>query len=438
MPKFNTNYLQTNSDNNWGRESFTLKAAIDYNITDKNIFTAEASLRTFDWSRGGTTRNSSWSSIAGTPENYITDSKNSSNQPTYQITLRDVQNFKNEGSDLSMQFTYNQGNDKGKQTTNQYLADDSWLSLGETILNYKRNTTEMEKEWRGDLDYEQTFNDKSKLEAGFQLRMNHSDEDYLYYNYDSLGYWTEDTIQSNRYKFKNDIYAVYATYAREFNKLGLKAGLRAEYTDRNLDQFTGGQDYPYQKFDLYPSIYFTYYLPYNQQIQLSYSKRVDRPRGFMLNPYPFFSDAFNSFSGNPALEPEFAHSLEFNYQKYFGYSFLTLETYYRLTDNLMTRVRKLNNEGVLETTMDNINNDRSLGVEANGNIKLTSWLNINPIATVYDYRLKQSISGTDSITRSTNWNASLEIAADFKSNTKLRLDGYWLILNRDTRASVPV
>jgi hypothetical protein len=335
----------------------------------------------------------------------------------------DVQKFKREGSELSMRLTYNQGDDEGEESTLQYYADDTWEEMGQVILDYKNITNEMEREWRGDLDFEHAFSEKSKLEAGFQLRIDRNEEDYNYFNRDTLGNWILDTVQSNLYQFNHDIFALYGTYAAEFGNLGLKAGLRAEYTNRNLEQLTTDRDYPYQKFDLYPSAYLTYYLPYNQQIQMSYSKRVNRPRGHMLNPYPLFSDAFFSFSGNPELQPEFSHSMEFNYQKYFGYSFLSLETYYRLTNNKMTRVQRLNEEGVMEMTMENIDNDRALGIEANANIKLTDWLTINPIATVYDYRLTETTSGSEVNKRSTNWRASLEFAANLNTGTKIRLNG---------------
>jgi outer membrane receptor protein involved in Fe transport len=417
------NYLQTNSEMDFGRESYTFRGGVDYSVTDYNTITAEASYRYHQRSRNSYTRNSSWSSLEEVYQNYITDNIDESSHPTLQFTLMDVQKFKREGSELSMRLTYNQGDDEGEESTLQYYVDDTWQQMGQIILDYKNNTTEMEREWRGDLDFEHSFNEKSKLEAGFQLRMDRNEEDYLYYNRDSLGNWVQDTLQSNRYDFNHDIYALYGTYATEFGKLGLKVGLRAEYTNRNLKQYTGGQDYPYEKFDLYPSAYLTYYLPYNQQVQASYSKRVRRPRGHMLNPYPLFSDAFTSFSGNPELEPEFSHSMEFNYQKYFGYSFITLEAYYRLTNNKMTRVQTLNDEGKLELTMQNIDNDRALGVEANANIKLTSWLTVNPIATIYDYRLTETTSGEEINKQSTNWDASLEFAANFNTGTRLRLNG---------------
>jgi outer membrane receptor protein involved in Fe transport len=420
-----TSYLRSDNENLMTRKSISLKAGIDYSLGEKNTITGEASYRLFNMSRGGDTKNENWSTLDVNPQYYLTNDVNESEHPTIQFTMRDIQKFKKEGSEMTVQLTYNQGDDEGEKKTQQFYTDETWQETGAMIYNYKNNTTEKENEWRGDIDFEHAFSEKSKLEAGFQLRMDQTDEDYLYYNYDSASAsWLEDTLQSNRYLFNNDIYALYATYGTEFKKLGLKAGLRAEYTNRNLKQITGRENYPYEKFDIYPSLYLTYYLPYNQQMQLSYSKRVQRPRGQMLNPYTYFSDAFSSFSGNPDLEPEFSHNMELNYQKYFGYSFLTVETYYRLTTNKMTRVQELNDEGVMVMTMDNIDNDRSLGIEMSGNIQVNSWFTINPVASVYDYKLNQTSDDSTEVSKSsTNWNASVELAANLKTNTKIRLNG---------------
>ncbi|NTV83494.1 MAG: TonB-dependent receptor, partial [Bacteroidales bacterium] len=419
-------YLQSSSENEMTRRSFSLKAGIDYSLTDKNTIAAEGNYRVFNMSRGGTTKNESWSNIDLNPSYYLTDDLDESEHPSFQFTLRDIYKFNTKGTELTAQLTYNQGDDEGEQKTQQYDTDETWTEIGKFLYDYKNNTTEVEKEWRGDIDFEHSFNDKDKLEAGFQLRMDRTDEDYRYYDRDTFAateVWIEDFSQSNRYEFSHDIYALYGTYSTEFKKLGLKAGMRAEYTNRNLHQITGNEDYPYVSFDLYPSLYLTYKLPYNQQMQLSYSKRVNRPRGMQLNPYPMFSDAFSSFSGNPELEPEFSHNMELNYQKYFGYSFLTIESYYRLTDNKITRVQEINGN-VMEMTMANIDNDRSLGIELNGNIKVNDWFTINPVATIYDYRLNQTDENGEEETRSsTNWMASLELAANLKTGTKIRLNG---------------
>jgi len=419
-----TSFLQSYSKNNMTRQSISAKAGIDYSLTEKNTLTAEGNYRFFKSTHGGQTKNQDWSSLDINRQNYLTNDLEKSQHPTYQFTMRDVQKFNKDGNDLSLSLTYDQGDDKSVEKTMQYLTDNNWADTLGILYDYRKNTAEFEREWDGDADFEYTLDDKSKIEAGFQLRMELNDMDYGFFNHDSAtGSWIEDPLQSNKYQFYNNVYALYGTYAREFKNLGLKAGLRAEYTDRNLHQVTKQADYPYQKFDLYPSLYLTYYLPYNQQMQLSYSKRVNRPHGDWLNPYVLFSDAFTSFSGNPKLEPEFAHSMELNYQKYFGYSFLTLETYYKLTNNKMTRVQSINDLGVMNISMANIDNDRSLGIEMSGNIQVNSWFTINPVATIYDYKLNGTSDTINGSRRSTNWNASIEFAANMKSGTRMRLNG---------------
>jgi hypothetical protein len=88
----------------------------------------------------------------------------------------------------------------------------------------------------------------------------------------------------------------------------------------------------------------------------------------------------------------------------------------------MTRVQTLNDQGVMNITMENIDNDRSIGVEMSGNIQALSWLTINPVATVYDYKLNGTSDTSNSSRSSTNWNASVEFAANLKTGTRMRLN----------------
>jgi outer membrane receptor protein involved in Fe transport len=416
-----TSFLQTNSNNLMGRESFSLRAGVDQELSRTNTLTLEGSFRMFGMKRESESRNENWSSIDDVRLNYFTYDIDDGNHPGWQLTFRDVQKFKPENSELSLQVTYNQSPDEADMATRQDLLDDEWTDTLQNILNYRRYEGEMEKEFRGDLDFKYTLPNKGFIEAGFQTRLEHSDIDYQYFDFDTLaGDWILNTDYSSRFDFVHDIQALYATYAHEFKSFSIKGGLRAEYTHRELDETGGEEDYLFEQFDIYPSAYFTYKLPLDQQVQLSYSKRVNRPRPNMLNPYPNFSDAFSSFTGNPELEPEYAHAMELNYQKYFGASYITVESYYRITTNKMTRIQALDDQGVLILTMDNIDDDRSLGIEASADIRIKKWLNINPVVTVYDYKLNSSENGEESSRSSTNWDAGLEVTADLKTSTRLR------------------
>jgi len=219
-------YLETNGDNEMTRTSYSVKAGIDYSLTDMNTISLEGNYRVFNMSRGGTTDNTNWSNLDINPVYYLTDDINESDHPSMQFTLRDVHKFNNNGTELTAQLTYNQGDDESEQLTQQYYSDETWTYKGDYLFNYKKNTTEGESELRGDLDFEHNIGEKGKLEAGFQLRMDRTDEDYLYYNHDSVtDEWILDNLQSNQYEFSHDIYALYGTYSTEIKKLGIKAGL---------------------------------------------------------------------------------------------------------------------------------------------------------------------------------------------------------------------
>ena len=68
-------------------------------------------------------------------------------------------------------------------------------------------------------------------------------------------------------------------------------------------------------FELFPSLYLTYSLPKDNELQLNYTRRVNRPRGRQINPFKDYSDSTNISYGNPDLMPEFSSSFEFSYMR---------------------------------------------------------------------------------------------------------------------------
>jgi len=420
-----TSYLTTFDEGIRSRDHLNIKAGIDYKLSDKNTISLEGNYRKMGMENTSETRNTSWLSTGEVPENYLSYDLSETDRSTWQLSISDVHKFNEDGQELTSQLSYNYGNGSTTQTMEQYLVDDTWEPSEQLVLDYKRLNAEENWNLRGDFDYVQPIGENSLLEAGVQFRLDNKDMENLYYDFDTIANdWALDEENSNTYQFTRNIYAAYATYARQFNNFDIKAGLRGEYTSRLLEPGKMEDDYLHKKFDLYPSFYFTYYLPFNQQLQLNYSKRVKRPRGHELNPYTYFTDGFNSFKGNPDLEPEYTHSVELNYQKTFGYSYISVESFYKQTYNKITRLQTLDDDGTLVMTVDNLDNDRRIGVEAMGNIKATDWLLINPSATIYDYRVLGT-SGDDEVRQSTNWMARLNLTFKLKTNTRIQINGMY-------------
>lgn len=411
-----TKYLQTNSDGGRGRGFTGAKFGADYQLTEKNSIGLIVGFNNFKMDRFSDAKNKEWSSTGNINDYIFTDNDISMSIPSYQITLSDEHVF---------------GKDH-KLTTKLYY-NKSDLDKDETLFKYDLNNTNLllEKKltlsdapmnrYRFELDYERPMGEKAKLEAGYQVRY---DDASTTNQSTTTGYATGSSIAViepvNEFGFSRWIHAFYATYSKQWKKIDMKLGLRSEYTDRSISP-VGQQSYDYINLDFYPSAYFTYRISDIQQVQVNYSRRVERPRDHMLNPMPLRSDGYSSFEGNPELEPEYNNSYELNYQYRFNSSFISLETYYRKTDNKMTRlVYKIENN-IKYSRVENLESDQALGAEVMANIKLTKWWSVNPSYTYYHYQV-------DGITRSNssnNWRARISNNIKLLPQTSLQLDGLY-------------
>jgi len=201
-----------------------------------------------------------------------------------------------------------------------------------------------------------------------------------------------------------------------------------EYTDRIIKQITTGEEFTFNRFMLFPTVHLTKQFKNNSQVLLSYSRRIERPRHWHVNPFTRYIDRLNKRVGNPELEPEFTDSYELNFQKRFGKSFIALETYYRQTNNKITRIRIQDTTGtdnVLIHTMDNLNKDYSLGAELMANLELFEWWNLNTSANFFNYRIKGEILDEDISQMKNTWNFRINSLFKLKWGTRIQLTGFY-------------
>ncbi|MBN1113277.1 MAG: TonB-dependent receptor [Bacteroidales bacterium] len=412
-------YLQTNGDGGRNRGFMSAKVGADYQLTEKNSVGLIIGFNNFKMDRTSDSKNKQWSSTNKTNNYILTDNDINMSIPSYQITLTDEHVFAKDNK-LTTKFNYNISNlDKDELLYRHDLNNNNTLQENRISLsNDTRNS------YRLELDYERPLGEKGKLEAGYQVRFDNASTTNDIFDINvNTGAKTLDPL-SNEFDFSRWIHALYATYSKQWNKLDIKLGLRSEYTDRAITP-EGLSAYTYSKVDFYPSAYFTYRISEMQQVQANYSRRVNRPRDFFLNPVTFRSDGFSAFRGNPELEPAFANSYELNYQYRFNSSFISLETYYRKTDNKMTRISTLDNNGTLISTIQNLDSDQSLGIEVMANLKLTNWWSINPSYTYYHYQVDGNYDGATMSNSSNNWNARLSNNIKVLPQTSLQIDGMY-------------
>jgi outer membrane receptor protein involved in Fe transport len=153
--------------------------------------------------------------------------------------------------------------------------------------------------------------------------------------------------------------------------------------------------------------------PEKGEFQLNYSKRVNRPDGDELNPFPEYQDPYNLRAGNPSLLPEFIHSFELGYKMENNQLTFVPSVYYRYTVNGFTSVTKPLNDSVLLTTEENLAKAHTGGLELVLSVKAARIFTANLASNFFYNKIDASnlvISGDrDIISMSSNFNANFTI-----------------------------
>jgi outer membrane receptor protein involved in Fe transport len=147
-----------------------------------------------------------------------------------------------------------------------------------------------------------------------------------------------------------------------------------------------GQDY----FRAYPTLHVGYQITDKQQIKASYSRRIQRPPPFLLNPFVSYQDPLNLRSGNPDLEPQETDAFELMWQLRAGQTFYQATAYLRDTDKAFTEVSTDIGGGILLTRPENIGTRRDYGVELVANGPLTKTLKYNASINIYQQEIDAS------------------------------------------------
>ncbi|CAH0999500.1 hypothetical protein LEM8419_00800 [Neolewinella maritima] len=304
-----------------------------------------------------------------------------STETDYELQANYTQTFKTEGRSLSAQLQYSENDEEEIENYDEIIFGSTGLQL--STDRQRAPSLEGRSQFLGQLDYEQTFGDfkfatgwrstiqETTQDAGFEILA--GNDDFL--RVDSL---------SNVFRYNEDVHALYATFGGKVDKVTFNMGLRAEqaYTTSNLlepDPQVFENDY----FKVYPSVYAGYAFDDNTTLQASYSRRIERPRGYALNPFVDRGDPFNLRTGNPFLLPELINSFELNVQQQYGKGTFTGGVYFRQLNDIISRITRIQEGGVSLSTRDNLDRGRDYGIEVIATYRPTEKLDLTVSGNAY-------------------------------------------------------
>lgn len=346
------------------------------------------------------------------------------------LTGNYIHKFGKKGHDISLQYSYRKFN-KEVFTWNT-LSDLSGLinSGTETVVDGPAKKSELR------IDYTLPINPDTRFEAGIHIRQKHNNDETGIKQYDTeiSGYSTEDMVLWD-VEYDRDIYGIYSTYSSKLGNLTFQLGLRGENTYRKITSQSNGSSIKLDDFDLFPTVHLSYNLERGNQLQASYSRRIERPRGFDLKPFEVWMDMYNVRKGNPDLKNEYVDVMELTYLKDWENSRFSIEGFYRITKNLQEMIVSPYAENVTLLTVENVGTSYALGSELMYSIDVAKFWNINVSTDMYSYRISSSVDGVDNV-NTFNWSANMTHKFKLRKGLDFQIDGKYNSKSEETQATI--
>ena len=294
-------------------------------------------------------------------------------EPNSEYSLTYKRTFSREGQELTADLRYLDNWEESEQyfTERAFEPDGSTL-IAPDLLERSLND-ETEKQLLAQVDYVHPFGESGKLEAGLRSSSRDMTNNYAVAEQRGDGAWNPLDSLNNNFIYEENIHAAYGIIGSKVNKLTYQVGLRAEWTGVTTTLRQTNEVNPRDYFNLFPSAHFTYQLPHQHGLQVSYSRRVNRPSYFDLSPFVTLSDRRNFFSGNPDLNPEFSDAFEIGHIKNFTNGSLATSLYYRHTTGKILRIRRVDEQGFATTLPENLALENAYGAEIIGSYEPFRW-----------------------------------------------------------------
>ncbi|MDP2235628.1 MAG: TonB-dependent receptor [Bacteroidales bacterium] len=335
-----------------------------------------------------------------------------------------------ENHNLSISGVYFSWNGEDDNKLNELITNDSYNEVG-VASKLRNQKSDFNYNYRINIDYKQPIK-KGNFEAGVQYRFEKRFEDFVFQNYMvSTDEWVQNPLYTYNLRYKNAIYSGYTTYSNTLWGIGCQLGLRSEYFDRGITTTNSIEPNNFSKFMFYPSLHLSKSIGDQQQVQLSYSRRINRPVPYLLNDIPQYIDPENVFMGNPQLKPEYTDSYEFNYRSSISIFTISSQTYFRNTTNIFQSLRLMGVNGVMTHQLANSKNQVAYGEEIGFDVKLAKWWQISTGANLYHYKLNTLVNSTEIKQEAFTWDARAIANFQLKWGTRIQAIGYYRAPNYD-------
>jgi outer membrane receptor protein involved in Fe transport len=226
-----------------------------------------------------------------------------------QYSVNYKKNFDKDGHELTMDYQYSTGSELENSIINEIITGETSALPTEQTINDESQIRQLVQ-----MDYVLPFgkDNKSQFELGYRGTFNNFNTDF---NFGILenGTLNSDPNFSNELNYKEYVNSAYTQLGTKINKFNILGGLRMEASDIGVELVKTNEINNKEYVDWFPSLFLGYEFSEKEQLTISYSRRLRRPRSRFINPFPSRSSNTNLFQGNPNLDPTYTNAFDLGY-----------------------------------------------------------------------------------------------------------------------------
>lgn len=387
-----------------------IKGGLEYSINPKNSLALNLNFGNRNADRYEVNDYDYLNNAGETVQSYITNNNTKDNGYNYDMSLNYNSKFSKPNQTLYGEVTYSKTS--GESVLNS--AETYYIPVNETpgkLNNYLNDKSDL---LNFQLDYVMPFGKEIKFETGAKSIFRKNDNDFRSESYDyNLNSYIPEIASANQFIYNENINSVYAIISDKIKDFSYSFGGRAENTNTNGELLNNNIENVNNYFDFFPSASISQKLTGTQEVQLTYSRRINRPNIRNLNPFVDETDPGNIRVGNPFLKPDYTDAIELSYINYLPFATVTPSFFYRNTTDEISRYRFVTDSNITVTTFLNLDNSFTYGLDFILNTQILKWWSANGNFSFYKSEVNAD-NITPGLTNETNsWSARASTSLNF-------------------------
>lgn len=424
---FDDNTPDLDEKRNWTdtRKGITTNTGVEWYITDSASLTNSVVYSDNNSQNNSVNNLVQFNKLTNETNTSVRKDPENGDSNTFQYSLNFTKDFKTSGHKFSFDFQFENSNDDEYSLIN---VDDIDTDILQTL--------EDEQQVLLQSDYVLPLGDNSQIEVGYRGDFSTTETDYeVSLLNEDTGAFEISSDLSNLFNFKQYLNAAYFQFGSKIDKFSYLLGVRLENTKTTIDQPTTGEFKRKNLTGLFPTVNVSYKFTEDESMTIGYNRRLRRPRGFQLNPFPSRSSLTNVFQGNPDLDPTYSSVFDIGYLNRFGKFTLSSSVYYSHSTDVISFVSRNNGDivtingeefPVIERGPVNLATDDRYGFEFNLNFSPSRKWRVNTDFNIYKLERDGRFEDIDLTANNLTWNArltnklTLPYAMDWQTNLNYR------------------